>query len=84
MEVADERSRHARVEHALLDLGDGRRGFRQVDGDAHHLGAGLCQLDALASCGLRIRGIRHRHRLHDDRRSTADLYRADANPDRSM
>ena len=47
VEVADERRRAAGVEHALLDLGHGRRRLGQVDGDAHHLRAGLGQLDAL-------------------------------------
>ena len=47
VEVADERRRAAGVEHALLDLGHGGRRFRHVDGDAHHLRAGLGQLDAL-------------------------------------
>jgi hypothetical protein len=54
VEVADERRRAAGVEHALLDLGHGGRGFRHVHRDADHLGAGLGQLDALAG---RRRGI---------------------------
>ena len=75
---------HAGVEHALLDLGHRRRGLGQVDGDAHHLGAGLGQLDALLRRRLRIRGVRHRHRLHDDGRAAADLDGADPDADGPM
>ena len=81
MEVADERRRAAGVEHPLLDLGHGRGGFGQVDGDAHHLGAGLGQLDALPRRRRGIGGVGHRHRLHDDGRAAADLDVADAHAD---
>ncbi len=84
MEVADERRGHAGVEHALLDLGHGGRGFRQVDRDPHHLGPGLGELDALSCRALRIRRVGHGHRLHDDRRAAADLHGPDADPDCSM
>ena len=65
----------------LLDLGHRGRGFGQVDGDAHHLGAGLGELDALLRGGRRIGRVGHRHRLHDDRRAAADLDAADADAD---
>ena len=84
VEVADERGRHAGIEHAPLDLGHRCRGFRQVDSHADHLRAGLRQLDALPGRALRIRCVRHRHRLDDDRRAAADLDGPDADPDRSM
>ena len=56
-----------------LISGTARRGFRQVDGDAHHLGSGFGQLDALRRRAARIGRIGHRHRLDDDRRAAADL-----------
>ena len=34
MEIADKGSGDTRVQHPLLDFGDRRRGFRQIDGDA--------------------------------------------------
>ena len=72
---------HAGVEHALLDLGHGRRRFGQVDRDPHHLGAGLGQLDALLRGARGVGGVGHRHRLDDDRRAAADLDGADAHAD---
>ena len=81
VKVADQRRGHAGVEHPLLDLGHGRRRFRQVDGDPHHLGARLGQLDALPRRSGRVRRVRHRHRLDDDGRAAANLNRADANAD---
>ena len=47
VEVADERRGDAGVQHPLLDLGHRRGRFRHVDGDPHHVGTGLGQLDAL-------------------------------------
>ena len=82
VEIADERRRAAGIEHALLDLGDGGRRVGQVDRDAHHLGARFGKLDALLRGGCRIRRVRHRHRLHDDRRAAAHLNAADADADR--
>ena len=73
---------HAGVEHPLLDFGHGCRGLGNVDGDAHHLGAGLGQLDALLRRRRRVGGVGHGHRLNDDGRAAADLDGADANPDR--
>ena len=81
MEVADERRGHAGVEHALLDFGDRRGRLGQVDGDAHHLGAGLGQLDALLRRRRGIGRVGHGHRLDDDRRAAADLDVADADAD---
>ena len=81
VEVADERRGDAGVEHAPLDLRDRRRGFRHVDGDADHLGAGLRQLDALLRGARGIRRVGHGHRLDDDGRAAADLDRTDADAD---
>ena len=81
VEVADKRGGDAGVEHALLDLGHGLRGFGQVDRHAHHLRPGLGQLDALLGGAGGIRRVGHRHRLDDDRRAAADLDRADADAD---
>ena len=82
VEVADERGGHAGVEHPLLDFRDGCRRFGQVDRDAHHLRARLGQLDALRGRRRCVGGVRHGHRLDDDRRAAADLDGADANADR--
>ena len=82
VEVADERRGAAGVEHALLDLGDGRRRLGEVDGDAHQLGARLGQLDALPCRGGRIRRVGHGHRLDDDRRAAADQDIPDLDADR--
>ena len=60
------------VEHALFDFGHRRGRFGHVDGDAHHLGARLPQLDALPRGRRRIRRVGHRHRLDDDGRAAAD------------
>ncbi len=81
MEIADERRRGTRVEHALPDFGYRLRRFRQVHGHANHLGAGLGQLDALLRRCRRIGRIRHRHRLHHDGSAAPDLDRSDANAD---
>ena len=81
VEVADERRRHAGVEHAPLDLGDGRGGLGHVDGHAHHLGAGLGELDALLSRARGIGRVGHRHRLDHDGRAAADLDRTDPDAD---
>ena len=84
MKVADERRGAAGVEHPLLDLGHGRRRFREVYGHAHHLRPGLPQLDALLRRRLRVRRIRHRHGLHDHRCATANGDIADADADGAM
>ena len=84
MEVADQRRGDAGVEHAPLDLGNRGRGLGQVDRDADHLGSRLGQLDALLGRAGGIRGVGHRHRLDDDRRTAADLDAADANADRPV
>ncbi len=73
VEIADERRRAARVEHALPDFGHRGRGFGQIHGDADHFRSGFRQLDALRRGGARISGVGHRHRLDDDRRAAADL-----------
>ena len=78
VEVADERRRAAGIEHPLLDLGNGGRGLRQVDGDPHHLRSGLGELDALLGRPPRVGGVGHRHRLHDDGSAAAYLDGGDA------
>jgi hypothetical protein len=84
MKVADQRCRATGVEHATLDLGNCRRGFGQIHGDAHHLRARLPQLDALLRRGCRIRRVRHRHRLDDDRRAATNGDVADLHADGAM
>ena len=61
VEVADEGGRHARVEHSLLDFRDRCCRLGKVDGDAHHLGARLGQLDALRGRRRCVGGVRHGH-----------------------
>src|SRR5262245_9432929 len=77
MEVADERRGDASIDHALLDFGNRRGRLRCIHRDPHHVRACAGQLDALLSGGFRIDGIRHRHRLNDNRRAAADLHAAD-------
>ena len=81
MEIAYKGSGNARVQHPLLDFGNGRGGFRQIDGHADHLRARFGQLDALLRRRRRISRIRHRHRLHDHGRAAADLHVADSDTD---
>ena len=82
VKVADERRRAARVEHPLPDLGHCGRGLGHVHGDAHHFRAGLGKLHALRRGRARVRRVRHRHRLNDDRRAAAHLDAADLDADR--
>jgi hypothetical protein len=84
VKVADERSRDPGVEHPALDFRDGQRRFRDIDGDAHHLGSSLGELDALLRRALSIGRVGHRHRLDNHRRAAADLDGADPHPDGSM
>ena len=81
VEVADERCVDAGVVHALADLGHRRGRLRDVHRDAHHLGAGLRERDALRGGARGIGRIGAGHRLHDDRRAAADLHRAGAAAD---
>ena len=74
MEIADERRVAAGVEHARFDFGHGRGGFRHVHGDAHHLRAGVGQLDALLRGGGDVGGVGIGHGLDDDGRAAADRY----------
>ena len=77
VEVADERRRDTRVEHALLDRGHRGRRFGQVHRDAHELGARLRELDALPRGRVDVGRVGVRHRLDGDRRAAADLNRPD-------
>ena len=81
VEVADERRVAPGIEHALLDLGHRRRGLGHVHRHAHHLGAGLPQLDDLLRRRRGIGRVGHRHGLDDDRRAAAHLDVADADGD---
>ena len=82
VEVADEGGRHARVEHPLFDFRDRCCRLGKVDGDAHHLGARLGQLDALRGRRRWVGGVGHGHRLNDDGSAASNLDGADTNPDR--
>ena len=73
VEVADERSIAAGVEHALLDFGHGRSRFRDIDRDPHHLRTGGGQLDALPRGARHVDGIRIRHGLNGDGCAAAHL-----------
>src|SRR5947208_2868746 len=70
------------IEYASLALRPRRGGRRNIDADAHHLGSGVGQLDALRRRRLRIRRVGHRHRLNDDGRAAADLQASDSYADR--
>jgi hypothetical protein len=78
VEIADERRRAPRVEHALLDLRHRGRRVGHVDGDADHVRARFRQFDALLRRATGVRRVGHRHRLHDDRRAAAHLHARDA------
>ena len=84
VKVADQRRRAAGVEHALLDLGHRGRRLGHVDGDPHHLRAGLPQLDALLRRALGIGRVGHGHRLHDHGGAAAHHDVADLHADGSM
>ncbi len=73
MEVADQGCGAPGIAHPRFDLGNSRGGFRKIDGHPHELGAGFRELNALPRGGRGIGGIGHRHRLHDDRGTAADL-----------
>ncbi len=81
MEIANEGCVAPLIQHPLLDLGNRGGGLRGVDGDAHHLGSGRGELDALACRRRRVGGVRHRHRLHDDRGAAAHVDTPDAHAD---
>ena len=71
----------AGVEHPPLDLGHGRGGLVDVDGDPDQLGARLRELDALLRGRRGVGGVGVGHRLDDDRRAAADLDTADRDAD---
>ena len=81
MKVADERRQASGVAHAPLDFGNRRRGLGKVHCHAHELGPRFGQLDALPGGGLRIRGVRHGHRLDEDGSASADHEVPDLDPD---
>ena len=78
VEVADQRHVAAGVEQAPPDLGHRGGGCVQVDGDAHQLGAGARQLQALARGRHGVGRVGVGHRLHHHRRAAADDDLADA------
>ena len=77
VEVADQRHVDAALVEAFADVRHGRRGFVAVDRDAHELGAGAGKRCHLRDRALHVGGIGIGHRLHDDRRTAADLHAAD-------
>jgi hypothetical protein len=76
VKIADERGVASGVQHALLDFGDGRGGFGNVDGDAHHLRSGRSELHTLLRGGGDIGGVGIGHGLNDDRRAAAHVHAA--------
>ena len=84
VEIADQRRFAAGVEHALFDFGHSGSGFRHVYGDAHHLGTGGAQIDALARGAFDVGGVGVGHRLDDDGRASAHLDAANLYAERSL
>ena len=78
MKVSDERRGAARVDHSLLDLGDGRSRGGLIHRHSHELGAGRGEFDALASGGGRVCRVGQGHRLHGDRCATTNADVTDA------
>ena len=72
MEVADDRCRSTGGAYATHDAGNRRRGRLVVDGDADDLRTGSGQRQHLVGGCVRIRGVRVRHRLHDNREPGSD------------
>ena len=77
MEVADERHRDALLVEAVTDEGHASGRLARVDCHAHELGAGAGEGLHLLDGAFDVRGIRIRHRLHDDGRIAADADGAD-------
>ncbi len=77
MEVADDGDVAARVEEALLDFGNGGRGFRDIDSPANDFRTGFGELQRLFERGCDVGGVRVSHGLDDDGRAAADLNVAD-------
>ena len=84
VEIADEWCRDPGVEHPALDFGNRCGRFRHVHSHPDHVRPGLGELDALLRGPRRIGGVRHGHRLDDDRRAAADLDGPDADANRFM
>ena len=72
MEVADQGHVHAHLHEAVADRGHLARGLQRVHRDAHDLAARAREGRDLARGGLRVLGVRVRHRLHEDRGVAAD------------
>jgi hypothetical protein len=83
MEVTDDRHMHAGARKLIPNVRHGRGSFIGVDGDAYEFRPSACQRPDLLHRTLDISRIRVRHRLHDNRRSTTDGDRTDANGNRS-
>jgi hypothetical protein len=60
-----------------LICGTAARGFVAIHRDAHDLGAGAIERGHLAHGAVNIGSVGVGHRLHDDRRASADLHLAD-------
>ncbi len=83
VEVADDRHLDAHHRQPVADMRHRGGGFLVVDGNAHLLGTRTPQLGDLLGAALDVGGVGIGHRLHDDRRVTADRHFADANRDRT-
>jgi len=77
VEVADDGHIAACGEKALLDFGNGGRGFGDVDGPANDFGAGFGEFERLFEGGGDVGSVRVGHGLDDDGRAAADLDVAD-------
>ncbi|MCG3775837.1 MAG: hypothetical protein JW395_2683 [Nitrospira sp.] len=74
VEVANDGGRDPGVAHARYNLGHALRRARRVHGNAHQLGPGLGQLDALRGGRERVLRVGVGHRLHHHRRAAAHLH----------
>jgi hypothetical protein len=84
VKISDEGGRDTRIEHPLLDGRHRCSRLGQVHRNAHELGTGLRQLDALARGRIDVGRIRVRHRLDGNRSAAADVNRPDFYADRLM
>ena len=73
VEVADQGRGDAALAQAIADVRKGGGRLLAIDGDAHHFRSGARQRRDLRDRAFDIGGVGVGHRLHDDRRTAADL-----------
>ena len=83
MKIADQRNSAIQRIQPLTNRRNGGSRFRAIHGNANQLRTGLRQRGNLLYRGVDVHGIGIGHRLHDDRRRTADHDVADPNLSRA-